>query len=77
MGGLSGTFSLSNASLTGFAERAVGGWRAGEEEDEDGVSAIVGQKAAELKILISIVPLSLLSRMFTVSNAFLEEFRGG
>lgn len=76
MGGLLGTFSLSNASLTGLAERAVGGWRAGEE-DEDGVSAIVGQKAAELKNFISIVPLSLLSRMFTVSNAFLEEFRGG
>lgn len=45
---VSGTFSLSNASLTGLAERAVGGWRAGEEE-EDGVSAIVGQKAAGFK----------------------------
>lgn len=45
MEGLSDTFSLSNASLTGFAERAVGGWRVGgeaeeEEEEEDGVSAI-------------------------------------
>lgn len=48
-----------------------------EEEEEDGVSAIVGKKAAGLKNLISIVPLSLLSRMLTVSNAFLEEFRGG
>lgn len=41
--GVSGTFSLSNASLTGLAERAVGGWRVGEEEVEDGVSAIVGE----------------------------------
>lgn len=72
---VSGTFSLSNASLTGLAERAVGGWRAGEEE-EDGVSAIVGQKAAGLKNLISMMPLSLLSRMLTVSSAFLEESKG-
>lgn len=77
VGGVSVTFSLSNASLTGLAERAVGGWRAGEEEEEDGVSAIVGQKAAELKNLISILPLSLLSGLLTVSNAFLGNFRGG
>lgn len=44
---------------------------------DDGVSAIVGKKkAAGLKNLISMVPLSLLPRMLTVSNAFLEEFRG-
>lgn len=78
LGRISGTFSLSNASLTGLAERAVGGWRAGVEvEEEDGVSAIVGQKAAGLKNLISIVPLSLPSRTLTVSTAFLEEIRGG
>lgn len=44
---------------------------------EDGVSAIVRKNAVGFKTLIRIVPLSMLSRMLTVSNAFLEEYRGG